>query len=150
MSYPSSSDLAKCKHNEAGEVCRCQEWDPSEGDESLCECCTHHMSFHEPRHPNEGPGRCLNKCDDGCQEFCPHAPSSKVCAGCGCHRSWHEGVVVLAREQLAGPSNVPNQQGESSIQASSKKRKLDHVIISTNVDEDEEATRAGRGSDIEM
>lgn len=60
MASTTSSDRAKCKHNKVGKVCRCQEWGPSEADESLCECCTHHMSFPEYCHPNAEYGRDLH------------------------------------------------------------------------------------------
>ncbi|KAG0577398.1 hypothetical protein KC19_5G153200 [Ceratodon purpureus] len=144
---------AKCKRNVPGKVCTCQEWVPSEKDESLCECCGDHMSFHEPLdHPiASGYGRCVRKCDDarpshedGCQEFFPLcASSSSKCAGCGCHRSYHEKVTVAVGE-LAGPSNVHLQQQDflqrddgpstSLLQSSSKRLKLDRPNISMKAD----------------
>lgn len=54
-------------------------------------------------------------------------------------------MVVTARDQLAGASNIRSQQDDSLIQSRSKKLKLDSAIISTKVDEDEGAVGAGDG-----
>lgn len=146
---------AKCKRlHVPGKACTCQEWVPSEEDESLCECCEHHMSFHEPLHPiASGYGRCVRECgdagsshEDGCQEFFPSGASSpNKCAGCGCHRSYHEKVTVAVGE-LAGPSNVHLQQQDSlsddpstsMLQSSSKRIKLDRTIIPMEADSEHE------------
>lgn len=112
MASVTSYGRAKCKRNVAGRECKCQEWEPSEDDESFCDCCTHHMSFHEPRHPiTSGYGRFLKDIDhagsaheDGCQEYFPPCiPNSKKCAGCGCYKNYHTPVIIAVGE-LAGPS----------------------------------------------
>ena len=143
MASTSSSGRGYCKHNVAGKACRCQEWSEPSGNDLACDCCAHHMSFHESYHPiKSGFGRCLKEFgegrslyEDGCQEFYSSTADARRCEGCGCHRNIHEKVMAVGNLALNVCSQpTPNVDCSAALMEPSYKRlKLDCANISVRV-----------------
>ena len=93
-----------CKHqfkDGKGDMCMCHDFDPSNGDPLICECCACHRNFHVVLFNEESRyGVCQKHIAeqdgyDGCQAFIPSTtPREKYCACCLHHRSFHKPLIL--------------------------------------------------------
>lgn len=86
-----------CKHQfKEGKGDGCHDFDPSDGDPLICECCGCHRNYHVVLSNEESRyGACEKHIaeqggHDGCQAFIPSTPREKYCACCSHHRSFHK------------------------------------------------------------
>ena len=115
-----------CKHQfKEGKGDGCHDFDPSDGDPLICECCTCHRNFHVVLFNEESRyGVCQKHIAeqdgyDGCQAFIPSTtPREKYCACCLHHQNVHK---LLKLQNNMPSTNCPsrnNRRHDSSSEPS--------------------------------
>jgi hypothetical protein len=85
-----------------GVASNCQEFEGSQADPLMCDCCGCHCHFLEfIGTPLYERGCCKSNNLDFCQYFQPSLENEKKCGCCGCHKNFHEKVMKKVLVQIS-------------------------------------------------